>query len=342
VVLTFFSPSGYEVRKNYPGADYIYYLPADTARNAQDFIDIIKPQLVFFIKYEFWYFFLKTLKDKKIPVYLISGIFRRNQVFFKRYGLWYRKILLFFEHIFVQDTDSETLLKQVGIKKCTVSGDTRFDRVGQITDTAHSVPQAASFKAKRKVFIAGSSWPADEELISQFINEHPNQNWCYIIAPHEIHESHLRNIEDQFTTSIRHIRFSQIGNEPLSKFDVLIIDNFGMLTSLYAYGDIGYIGGGFGKSIHNTLEAATFSMPVIFGPKFHKFREAKDLIDFGGGFTIDNYQTFEKLLTSLMVNSAKRLQAGETAGIYVRENRGAVDFILSCIEKQLNSLLAKV
>lgn len=329
ILLTFFSPSGYEVRKNYPSADYIYYLPLDTKKNAEKFINIVNPVAVFFIKYEFWNYYLKTLKKQNISLYLISAIFRPGQVFFRWYGRSYRELLSCFTHLFVQDPASLTLLQNIGIDKVTVAGDTRFDRVAEVAGTTKEIPVIKKFKGDNLVVVAGSTWQPDEELIVKFINS------CslpvkFIIAPHQIKESGLAWLDSQIEKRV--IRYSKINEENIDQAQVLVIDNVGMLSSLYKYGDVAYIGGGFGVGIHNILEAATFGLPVLFGPNYKKFREAVELTELGGSFSIDEYPNFEKKMFLLLEDEKVRKIAGQKARSFVAENQGATKKIIENVK----------
>ena len=327
IILTFFSPSGYEIRKNYPGADYIFYLPMDTPANARKFIEQINPQKVFFIKYEFWFNYLNELKRKNIPTYLVSGIFRENHYFFKSYGNWFVKQLSSFTHFYLQDQTSEKLLQQKGFKNTTVCGDTRFDRVNDIAKNVKSFPVVEQFKQGKDVLIVGSSWREDETIVSGF----KLKSFKLIIAPHEIDENHIQSIIQLFS-SYSIVKYSHANSENVKSAEVLIIDNIGMLSSLYQYGTIAYIGGGFGKGIHNILEAATFGLPVIFGTNYHKFNEAKELIHAGGAFSIANSNEFEK--TMQLLNDKMVLQtASHIAKHYVQSRTGATDKIIMTINK---------
>ncbi len=328
ILLTFFSPSGYEIRKNYQGADYIFYLPIDFKRNAVRFVNIISPHMVFFIKYEYWYHYLKVLHSKKIPVYLISAIFRNNQLFFKWYGGWYRKMLHYFNHIFVQNDESLQLLHQYGFHHTSRSGDTRFDRVADIARQTRPIDIAGKFCNDQTVVICGSTWEKDEELLIRFINQ-ANPQLKFIIAPHEIEQSHIVKI----TSALKKpsVKFSEADSGQLSEKQVLIIDNIGMLSSLYQYGHLAYIGGGFGAGIHNILEAATFGLPVVFGPNYLKFKEAVDLVNLGGAFSISGYAGLTEILNSLLADTGKRKKSGETAGKYVADNQGATLKIIKMV-----------
>jgi 3-deoxy-D-manno-octulosonic-acid transferase len=285
IVLTFFSPSGYEIRKNYNNADCISYLPADTPANALKFINLIKPELVIFVKYEFWNNYISELYRKQIPLYLISGIFRPEQHFFKWYGGFFREMLRKFEKIFVQDQRSLDLLKSIGLENVSVAGDTRFDRVVQIAATARDIPQLDLFRGSEKVFLAGSSWKQDEEIIAAYINRYP-QKMKWVFAPHEIDKSNIERLEKLFR--VRYVKFSEF-NEATADARILIIDNIGMLSSSYRYAYIAEIGGGFGKGIHNILEPACWGIPVLFGPKHENFKEAVDLLNSGGAKSFRNY-----------------------------------------------------
>lgn len=327
ILITFFSPSGYEIRKNYAGADYIFYLPFDSKKNAKKFIGIVQPEKVFFIKYEFWYHYLNSLYKKNIPVYLISGIFRKDQVFFKWYGTWFRKMLRVFKHVFVQDENSLQLLKTIGIHSVSVSGDTRFDRVAEIARQAKSIDVAEKFRDNKITFICGSTWEKDEEHILKYINESalPVK---FIIAPHEIDEGHIQHIISKLKKSYTRYSMAEMNKLPTS--EVLIIDNIGMLSSLYKYGDVAYIGGGFGVSIHNILEPATFELPVVFGPNFRKFKEAVDLISSGGAFTISSFTEVKENFDNLL-NDQVRQEAGKIAKNYILVNCGATHTIMKFV-----------
>ncbi len=329
IFLTFFSPSGYEIRKNYAGADYIFYLPLDTPANAAQFIDLINPQLVLFIKYEFWYNYLLELKKRNTPVYLCSAIFRDNQVFFAWYGAWFRRMLTYFTYFFVQNESSMQKLQSVGFMNVEVTGDTRFDRVHAIVAQSLEIEAVRLFVENRQCLVAGSTWQPDEELLSRFINE-TDLPLAYIIAPHEINSAHIERLINSIQKKT--IRFSEHNSNLITDYQVLIIDNIGMLSSLYRYGNVAYIGGGFGKGIHNILEAATFGLPVVFGPKFEKFQEAIDLINAGGAFSVSNIEDINTLLTKLFSNNNYRIEAGKTSQSYVNENVGATGKILSKIE----------
>ncbi|NQX40579.1 3-deoxy-D-manno-octulosonic-acid transferase [Pedobacter steynii] len=325
IVITFFSPSGYEIRKNYALASGVFYLPLDTAGNAKRFISLINPEMAIFTKYEFWYHYFKTLNDQQIPLYLISGIFRPNQIFFRWYGSFHRRILGFVDHFFVQNTESVNLLKQLQLENVSLSGDTRFDRVAENALSPKKVTLVENGWINNPVFIAGSTWPADERLIAVLIQQQPD--WQFIIAPHEIDEAHIHDIEKLIPGAVR---YSNLDNGTASRPQTLIIDNIGLLSSLYQYASISYIGGGFGVGIHNTLEAAAFGTPVIFGPKYDKFQEAKDLIALTAARSIET----ESDLSAAFTHFRENKEAGKIAQKYVNEKTGSTRQILEFIEKQ--------
>lgn len=322
ILLTFFSPSGYEIRKNYPGADFIFYLSADTPSNARRFIEIVKPEAVYFVKYEFWFNYLHELKKKNVPVYLVSGIFRQEQHFFKFYGGWFRKQLGSFSHFYLQNEHSVALLNSIGYKNTTLTGDTRFDRVWEIAKNARAFPLVEKFKGNDAVLIAGSTWREDEKIISAVMPE----GFKLIIAPHETDEKHIEEICRQFS-GFSTLRYSKADERNISSAQVLIIDNIGMLSSLYRYAEIAFIGGGFGKGIHNILEAATFGLPVIFGPNYEKFSEAKELIKLGGAFSIADKNEFEKIILLLKDQQVLKT-ASHISRYYVESRTGATGKIL--------------
>lgn len=328
IVLTFFSPSGYEIRKNYTNADYISYLPMDGPWNSNRFIDLVQPEKVLFIKYEYWHYYLSALKRRNIPVFLCSAIFRKDQLFFKWYGGWYRNMLSFFEFLFVQNDESKRLLENIGYKNVLVTGDTRFDRVYEVATTARKLEEIKLFTGNSQCLVIGSSWEPDEELLSKYINE-SSKLIKYIIAPHEIHKSHVERIEDQILKKT--IRHSVWKEQPSGNYDVLIIDNIGMLSVLYQYGQIAYIGGGFGKGIHNILEAAAYGNPVLFGPVHQKFQEARDLIILGGAFVVKDYDGLKTKLDDLFTNKTALNASGKIAANYISQNIGATDKIVSTI-----------
>lgn len=342
ILLTFYSPSGYEVRKNYEGADIICYMPVDTRLNAIRFLRLVRPVMAFFIKYEFWSNFLHILKYRNIPTYSVSSIFREDQVFFKWYGRSYAGVLKCFTRFFVQNEESKRLLEGIGITAVDVVGDTRFDRVLQIKEAAKQLPICEAFRTgvassqsadvphhDFKVFVAGSSWPPDENIFIPFFNEH--KDWRLLIAPHVIAEEHLKLILSLIKGK-KVVRYTQTTPEEAAEADVLIIDCFGLLSSMYNYGDVAYIGGGFGVGIHNTLEAAVWNMPVIFGPNNKKFQEAQGLLKSGGGFEINTYEDFSGLMSSLMNDETFLNQAGDKAGAFVAHLAGATDKVLASVK----------
>ena len=342
ILLTFYSPSGYEVRKNYEGADIICYMPVDTRLNAIRFLRLVRPVMAFFIKYEFWSNFLHILKHRNIPTYSVSSIFREDQVFFKWYGRNYAGVLKCFTRFFVQNEESKRLLEGIGITAVDVVGDTRFDRVLQIKEAAKQLPICEAFRTgvassqsadvphhDFKVFVAGSSWPPDENIFIPFFNEH--KDWRLLIAPHVIAEEHLKLIFSLIKGK-KVVRYTQTTPEEAADADVLIIDCFGLLSSMYNYGDVAYIGGGFGVGIHNTLEAAVWNMPVIFGPNNKKFQEAQGLLKSGGGFEINTYEDFSGLMSSLMNDETFLNQAGDKAGAFVAHLAGATDKVLASVK----------
>jgi len=333
IVITFFSPSGYEVRKNTPLADFVYYLPLDTPGNARDFVEAIKPEIAVFTKYEYWYHYFNQLHKRQIPLYVISSIFRPDQVFFKWYGGLHRKMLGFVNRFFVQDEESKQLLSNIGVSNATVSGDTRFDRVWANAQNPAQLAVVAQFKNSQPIFIGGSTWPADEELIAALVPLYAE--WKFIIAPHEITDEKINKLLTLLPADAT-IRFSQIKNAtaPISNYRVLIIDNIGMLSSLYQYGDVAFIGGGFGAGIHNTLEAAAFGLPVIIGPKYHKFREARDIIGAKLGFSINNFDELKPVADKLISNEVYRKQTSAGIKAYVEHNTGATEAIVKAITDQ--------
>ena len=334
ILLTFFSPSGYEVRKNYEGADIITYLPIDTVGNARRFLRAVRPVMAFFIKYEFWYNYLHILQHRGIPSYSVSSIFRPNQIFFKWYGRGYGRVLRCFSRFFVQNEESKNLLNKIGITDAVVVGDTRFDRVLQIKKASKNLSLVEKFinldnAERKKIFVAGSSWQPDEEIFVKYFNEH--KDWKLIIAPHVISEDHLKSIFSLLKDK-RVVRYTQATEENVKEADVLIIDCFGLLSSIYHYGDIAYVGGGFGVGIHNVLEAAVWDIPVLFGPNNKNFAEAQGLLRVGGGFEVSDFECFSKLMTRFTVDTEYRNTCGSLAATYVENLAGATNKVLSNIE----------
>ena len=324
ILQTFFSPSGYEVRKNYDGADIVCYLPIDTPSNVKKFVDLVNPCMVFFVKYEFWQNYLNTLNKKGVPVYSVSSIFRSNQIFFRWYGKGYQQVLKTFAHLFVQNEESKQLLAGIGVNNTTVVGDTRFDRVLDICAAAKQLPLVQKFKGDALTFVAGSSWGPDEDIFIKYFNAHPEMK--LIIAPHVVNDSHLKEIESKLQRSC--VRYTKATEENVQQADCLIIDCYGLLSSIYRYGEISYIGGGFGVGIHNVLEAAVYGIPVIFGPNNKKFREAQHLLANKGGFEINGYEDFEQLMNRFLGDEAYLKQSGKAAGDYVKGNAGAMEEIM--------------
>ena len=328
ILLTFFSPSGYEVRKNYDGADVVVYLPIDTKRNARRFLRLTNPVMAFFIKYEFWSNYLHMLKERHVPTFSVSSIFRPNQIFFRAYGKGYGKVLDCFTHFFVQNEESRDLLKSIGIDCVSVTGDTRFDRVLQIRDAGKSLPIVENFvggtvEDRPHVFIAGSSWPPDEDIFIRYFNEH--RDWKLIIAPHVIGDDHMKQILGKLERKT--VRYTEATTENVVGAECLIIDCFGLLSSIYRYADVTYVGGGFGVGIHNVLEAAVWGKPVIFGPNNKNFQEAHGLLKAGGGFEITSYDDFVGVMRKLADDKALE-QSRERAGGFVESLAGATRQIM--------------
>ena len=321
ILLTFFSPSGYEVRKNYEGADIICYLPLDTIRNARRFLRAVKPVMAFFIKYEFWYNYLHILQHRDVPTYSVSSIFRPDQIFFQWYGRQYGRVLKCFTHFFVQNMESKALLAKLGITDVDVVGDTRFDRVLQIKEASKQLPIVEQFTAHaQKVFVAGSSWLPDEEIFIKYFDIH--KDWKLIIAPHVISDEHLSQIFE-LLKGRRVVRYTEATEENVKDAEVLIIDCFGLLSSIYHYGTVSYVGGGFGVGIHNVLEAAVWDIPVVFGPNNKHFQEAQGLMLVQGGFEIKDYQSFRDLIMRFETDAFFLQNAGENAGAFVKSRAGA-------------------
>ena len=328
ILLTFFSPSGYEVRKNYEHADIVCYLPIDTIRNARRFLRTVRPCMAFFIKYEFWYNYLHILKHRNVPVYSVSSIFREHQIFFRWYGKSYAGVLRCFTHFFVQNEKSKHLLHTIGIDTVDVVGDTRFDRVLQIKEKAKQLPIVEAFKADKKVFVAGSSWAPDEDIFIPFMNE--CKGWKMIIAPPVISEEHLKRIEEKCKGKA--VRYTATTPEEAAQAQCLLIDCFGLLSSVYQYGEVAYVGGGFGVGIHNVLEAVVWKMPVLFGPNHQRFQEAQELIKVKGGFEITDSSSFARMMQQFMTQQEYLRLSGEAAGSYVESKAGATHKILKQID----------
>lgn len=323
IVVTFFSPSGYEIRKNYPLAEGVFYLPLDTAENAKKLIAALNPEIAIFTKYEYWYHYFKALKKNNTPLFIISGIFRTGQVYFKWYGSFNRKILSFVDHFFLQNEESRALLSSIQLENTSLSGDTRFDRVAENAASPKTFGLVEKFCGTAPVLVAGSTWPADEKILSALISACPD--WKFIVAPHEIDADHINSLQKLLAGSIKYSGL----HETKQKSQVLIIDNIGLLSSLYQYGSIAYIGGGFGAGIHNTLEAAAFGIPVIFGPKYEKFQEAMDLISLNAAKSVKNEEELLDAFKSLSSNK----QSGDAAKKYVTSKTGSTDQIINYIQQ---------
>jgi 3-deoxy-D-manno-octulosonic-acid transferase len=327
IMLTFFSPSGYEIQKNYPNADYIYYLPADTRRNARRFIKHCNPEVVFFIKYEYWFNYLSLLKKKKVPVYFVSAIFRKDQLFFKKRGGWYRKMLKFATHFFLQNEESAELLSSLKLYNYSVVGDTRFDRVAHVFENVKPIPQVEQFLGGQKAIIAGSSWKAEEALLMQYCRI--NSAFKLIIVPHEVTKENIQRIKEMFDNRV--VLYSEFSKTFAPDKNILIVDAYGLLTSLYQYGFIALIGGGFGVGIHNVLEPAAFGMPIIFGPNYHKFMEAVDMAQKHCAFPVNNIEEFNTLLNHFLKDPVVVKKLSDIAAGYVRSNVGATQKILDFV-----------
>ena len=332
IFVTFFSPSGYEVRKNYPNADYVFYLPLDTMFNARKFVDMVNPKMAFFVKYDFWFNYMAVLDKRNIPTILFSSIFRPSQYFFAWYGKWFCRRLNAFDHLFVQNKESEKLLKEHGISQCTIAGDTRFDQVMAIAANVKQFPEVMRFVGQSKVLLAGSTWEPDERLLKSFADTYSSSDIKFIIAPHEIHASRIDFLMKLFGNTC--VKYSDIANiSDLKDYKVLIIDNIGMLSSLYQYAYVAYIGGGFGKGIHNILEALAFGKPVCFGPKYQKFQEAKDIVNLNGGWSVGDEKSLNKALTDLFDSEELYNKASDVCMRYVQDNKGTSDTIINMVMK---------
>lgn len=324
ILLTFFSPSGYEVRKDYAGADIVCYLPFDTPFNARKFVRLAQPEAAYFIKYEFWRNYIEVLHKRGIPSYSVSSIFREGQIFFRWYGRGYARVLHRMTHLYVQNETSRQLLSQLGVDHVTVVGDTRFDRVIDIRNAAKPLPLVERFAGCWRVLVAGSSWAPDEDIIIPYFNSHPNLK--LVLAPHVVSEEHLRQIEGKLQRPA--IRYSAATSKSVVEADCLIIDCYGLLSSVYRYAAVAYVGGGFGVGIHNVPEAAVYGVPVVIGPNNKKFREAQALLQNGGCREITSAEEFNALLDRFLADKDELQRAGEAAGCYISENAGATDVIL--------------
>lgn len=327
ILLTFFSPSGYEVRKNYEGADIVCYLPFDTPGNVRSFLRLARPCMAFFIKYEFWNNYMHACRRRGIPVYSVSSIFREEQMYFQWYGGYTRRVLRCVTHFFVQNEVSRKLLAGIGLTNVTVVGDTRFDRVLDINRAARELPLVQAFKQQCPLQVAGSSWPPDEDLIIPYFNKHPEMK--LVIAPHVISESHLREIEGKLHRPS--LRYSRADGQNVLEADCLIIDGFGLLSSIYRYGEMAYVGGGFGVGIHNVPEAAVYGVPVVIGPNNKKFQEAQHLLESGGCIEVVDEDSYNETMDRLLSDREYLLRSGHTAGHYISDNAGASDMIYHAV-----------
>jgi len=334
-VMTFFSPSGYEIRKNNSIADIVVYLPLDQKKVVKTFLDITHPELVVFVKYDLWPNYLLELKRRAIKTVLISALFRPSQPYFKLYGLWFKKLLFIFDHIFTQDTASKVLLNSIGFNAVTVSGDTRFDRVGNQLKTDNTLDFIAAFKNNKICVVAGSTWPEDETLLINYINS-STQNTKFVIAPHNIDlnqiESMIKRLKKPF------VRYSNYTTETLEDKSVFIVDTIGLLTKIYSYADIAYVGGAMGTSgLHNTLEAATFGLPIVIGKRYQKFPEAKAMLSNGGLMSIRNFESLESSLNMLINDSKKRMESGQKNKAYIEDNQGATTIVITELKRLFKS-----
>ncbi len=334
LAVSFFSPSGYEVQKDYKGADYIFYLPIDTISNSKKLIRALHPEILILVKYEYWYNLLNQLQKSKIPVIVISAVIKKDSLFLSGYGGWFKKIIKRISHFFVQDEDSKELLKSIQIDQVTVSGDTRFDRVKEILESHPKLEFIEKFKGDSKLIVVGSSWPDDENLLIRFINEQLPDEWKVVFAPHNINEKQIRQLADQIKkkTSI----YSQTDENQLSDADVLIVDTIGMLTKIYAYADISYVGGGFTKTgVHNTIEPAVFGVPVIFGPVYQDYFEAIELIESGGALNFKDYNEFSEKMNSMIKDELLRTERGKAAFNYIQSKPNSTRLIIEYLNSKI-------
>ena len=327
ILLTFFSPSGYEVRKNYKNADYVFYIPADTKRNARKFLDIVNPEVVIFVKYEFWLNMLAELRKRNIRTFIASAIFRRNSIFFNPFGFWWRRALRCFDTLFVQDELSKSLLAELGVTNVVVAGDTRFDRVSAIAESAEKVDVVEQFKDNDRLFVAGSTWGPDEDILIPLINEHPDIK--FVIAPHEMDEARIERILHDVKGGA--VRYTQLSAGDLADKQVLVLDTMGLLSRVYGSAEWAYIGGGFGAGIHNTLEAAVYGLPVAFGPKYRKFKEARDLIELGVGRSVTEEYELKAWFDELKNDADYLARLSAIAKVYVGKHRGATERVVDAI-----------
>ncbi len=333
ILVTFFSPSGYEVRKNYAYADVVSYLPLDTKANARKFLELVNPKMAIFVKYEFWPNLLLELKNKNIKTILISGIFRKDQSFFKKYGGWMKKSLATFDHFFVQNEQSKNLLDDIGFKNVTISGDTRFDRVYDVLNQDNIIQDIENFKNGKHTLVAGSTWQEGESLLLEYINNYASKDEKFIIAPHNINPKEIKKLKAWFKKET--ILFSEKEKNNIENFQVLIIDSIGILTKVYNYADVTYVGGGFKTGLHNVLEPAVYGVPIIIGPYFQKFNEAIELVEQGGCIVVNNQQEFNDTLKELYQNKELLVEKGAVSKNYVKNKVGATDYILNYLFEQL-------
>lgn len=335
IALSFFSPSGYEVRKNYEGADYVFYLPLDTKSNAKQLVKTLNPELLILVKYEYWYNLLKRLEKKKIPVIVISAIIRENSLFFKPFGSWFRRRMAKINHYFVQDFNSQHLLNAIHIQQVTIAGDTRYDRVKEILNAKPQLDFVEQFKDESKLIVAGSTWKDDEDLLVDFINNHLPEKWKMIIAPHKIEEKSIQNLKSRINAPT--VLYSQKNNEDLRQYSVLILDTIGLLTQVYAYANISYVGGGFTKTgVHNTLEPTVYGVPILFGPTYNLYIEAIELIQTGAAQSFENQFEFEEILNSLIFDKKNRKKRGEIAYQYIQNKPNSSNIILNYVHQLLD------
>lgn len=330
ILLTFYSPSGYEIRKDYEAVDFVYYLPLDTKKNARKFFELVNPKYSIFIKYEFWYHFLRKAKESGTQLILISAIFRPDQLFFKSYGAWYRKMLSCFDAIFVQDVNSLKLVSRFENLSVNIAGDTRFDRVAEIAKETQAAVIAENFSKGRFTYVLGSTWTKDEDLLIRYINEN-NSDACFIIAPHEIGKNHIQQLVNRMHRRVA--LYSMANGDEIKLAKVLILDNIGILSSTYRYGDVAFLGGGFGKGIHNILEPAVYGMPVVFGPKYRKFREAIELVKEGGAFPVSSFEELKSIFDTLREDKKKLEKTSIATKQFVQRNLGATGVILNYLKK---------
>tara|TARA_B110000503_G_scaffold14797_1_gene20286 strand:+ start:41 stop:1258 length:1218 start_codon:yes stop_codon:yes gene_type:complete len=333
IVLSFFSSSGYNTRLNNPISDITVYLPLDTSKNANKFLDIIKPEMALFVKYEFWPNFLKSLNKRGVPTYLISGVFRENHWFFKFYGFWMRKVLRSFTHFFVQNNSSKQVLSKFNINNCSVMGDSRYDRVMELLNQNNEVPYLKNFKNNKTCIVAGSTWRKDDDIIIKFINSNSSSKICWIIAPHQINLNYIKELQNQI--ELNSILLSELNFENSQNINLIIVDSVGILTKLYSYADISYVGGGMGKTgLHNTLEPAVHKIPVIVGQNFKNFPEVSELINLNGIISVNNYQSFETKIIELIQSSHKRDKMGKINFEYIQNNIGASEKVISYLNEK--------